>query len=242
MILNSWKGWTMKKRILLLVILLLLLAMAVAAPAVTIQTPRNSGQQKQNLYQIITAWGFAVDNEAFQDATPLESLPAGDYSIQHYARYSGKSQCLGIYPVAITLPGRGDQAPADGVLLLNPKKSGNWECDLTFSEMSEFGFFDDSRKTSILLTTQNQNSASDPYHRSSGLIFDLGEINPLYAGQYIIAFDDGGKSNSLGDLDYNDLVVHVKSLPVPGTLPLVGGGLLCLWIRRFYQRLLAPAG
>jgi hypothetical protein len=232
----------MKTGFLLLVVLILLLAMAVAAPAVPIQTQGNSGQQKENLYQIITAWGFAVDNEALQDATPLESLPAGYYSIEHYARYSGKSQCLGIYPLAITLPGRDDQAPADGLLLLNSKKSGNWECDLTFSEMSDFGFFDDTQKTTILLTTQNQNSASDPYHQSSGLIFDLGEINPLYAGQYIIAFEDGGKCNPFGDLDYNDLVVHVKSLPLPGTLPLVGGGLLGLWIRRFFQWLLASTG
>jgi hypothetical protein len=232
----------MKTGILLLVMLILLLAMAVAAPAVTLQTSRNSGQQQENLYQIITAWGFAVDNEALQDATPLESLPAGEYSIEHYARYSGKSQSLGIYSVASSAPGRGGQAPADGSLLLTTKKSGNWECEITFAGMSDFGFFDDTQKTSILLTTQNQNSAADPYRQSSGLIFDLGEINPLYAGQYIIAFEEGGKSNPFGDLDYNDLVVHVTALPLPGTLPLVGAGLLCLWIRRSYQRRLPSAG
>jgi hypothetical protein len=241
MILNSWKGWTMKTGILLLLVLILLLAMA-ATPAVTIQTQGNSRQQQENLSRIITAWGGAVDNEAVQDATFLESLPGGDDSIQPYARYSGKSRCLGIYPSATALPGRGHQAPADGFLLFNPQKSGNREGDLTFSEISGYGSFDDTQKPSILLATQNHNSASDPYHQSSGLLFFPGEINPLDAGHYIIGFKDGGKCHPFGDLDYHDHVVHRKPLPLPGTLPLVGGGLLYLWIRRLYQRFLASAG
>jgi hypothetical protein len=232
----------MKIRNLLPQILVLLLGMAVAAPAVTIQTPWRSGHKEENLYQIITAWGFSVDNDALQRATPLESLPAGHYSINHYAQYTGKSELLGIYPLAITPPDRGDPPPAGATPLLVPKKSGDWACDITFSASSDFGFFDDTQRKNIFLTTQNQNSAASPYYQSSGLILDLGEINPLYDGHYIIAFEEGRRRVPFRDLDYNDLVVHVELVPLPGTLPLMGGGLLFLWMVGFYQRLLASPG
>jgi len=238
----------MKPGKVLLMVLVLLLGMAAPAPAVTIQTPWKSGPKEENLYHIITAWGFPVDNETLQHATPLESLPAGAYVIKRYASDRGKSQLLGIYPWAMTPPDRGDQPPADGIQLLNPKKPGNWECDVAFTETADFVFFEVTKKKTILLTTQNQNSASSPYHQSSGLIFDLGEINPLYGGQYIIAFEEGRNRHPFGDLDYNDLVIHVSRLddgihaPLPGTLPLVGGGLLGLLILRFCQRRFASAG
>jgi hypothetical protein len=125
--------------------------------------------------------------------------------------------------------------------LLTAPKSGNWACDLAFSETSDFAFFDAIKKPATLLTTQNRNSTSRRYHPSGGLIFDLGEINPLYAGQYIIAFEDGRRCHPWGKLDYHDLVVHVCSAPLPATLPLVGGGLLGLLIRRWRRKLFTPA-
>jgi len=223
-------------------VLVLLLGMAVAAPAVTIHTPWRPCHRDENLYQIITAWGFPVDNDALQRATPLESLPAGHYSIDHYAQYTGKSELLGIYPLAITPPGRCNPPPAGAIPLLRPKRLGDWACDITFSATSDFGFFDDTKKKHIFLTTQNQNSFACPYYQSSGLIFDLGEINPLYGGHYIIAFEKGRRCNPYGDLDYNDLVVCVNLVPLPGTLLLMGGGLFFLWMIGFYQRLLASPG
>jgi hypothetical protein len=232
----------MKTGNLLPQVLVLLLGMAMAAPAVTIQTPWRSGHKGENLYQIITAWGFPLDNDALQRATPLESLPAGHYSIDHYAQYTGKSELLGIYPLAITSPGRDDPPLAGAIPLLMPKKAGSWACDITFSATSDFGFFDDTKRKNIFLTTQNQNSAASPYYQSSGLIFDLGGINPLYGGHYIIAFEEGRKRDPFRDLDYNDLVVHVDLVPLPGTLPLMGGGLLFLWMIGFYQRRLAFPG
>jgi len=232
----------MKPGNLLLMVLVLVLATAVAAPAITIHPPWEFGQKEDNLAQIIRAWGFPVDRNALRHAIPLESLSAGDYSIEHYAVNPGKSRPRGADPPVITLPGRGHQPPADGIRLLIPKQSGSWECDLTFTETSDFGFFEVARRKTILLTTQNHPSAAPPFHPSSGLIFDLGEINPLYAGQYIIAFEEGRNHHPFCRLDSNDLVVHVHRLnqgdpmPLPGTLPLLGGGLFSLLILRFCQR------
>jgi hypothetical protein len=238
----------MKPGTLLLMVLVLLLGTAVAAPAVTIHTPWEFGQKEENLSHIISAWGFLVDIDTLRHATPLESLPAGAYSINHYAINPGKSQPRGIDAPVITFPGRGHHPPADGIRLLIPNKSGSWECDLSFTETSDFGFFEATKKKTILLTTQNHNSASNHYRRSSGLIFDLGDTNPLYAGQYIIAFEEGRNRHRFGRLDYNDLVIHLhrmdngNQVPLPGTLPLVGGGLFCLMIRWSYRRRFASAG
>ena len=181
----------MKSGNLLFMVLVLLLGMAVVAPAVTIHTPWEFGPKEANLSQIISAWGFPVDNNALRLAIPLESLPAGAYSINHYAVNPGKPRPWGMDPPFITLPGRGYQPPADGIRLLIPKKPRNWDCDITFTEASDFGFFEATQRKIIFLTTQNQNSAPKPYYQSSGLIFDLGEIDPLYGGQYIITFEEG---------------------------------------------------
>jgi hypothetical protein len=232
----------MKPGNFLFMVLVLLLGMAVAAPAVSIHTPREFGQKEENLSQIISAWGFLVDSNTFRHATPLESLPAGAYSINHYAINPDKSQPRGIDPPVITLPGRGHHPPADGIRLLIPNKSGSWECDLSFTETSDFGFIEATKRKTILLTTQNHNFATHHYCRSSGLIFDLGEIDPLYYGQYIIAFEEGRNRHRFDPLDYNDLVIHVHRIdagnptPLPGNLPLVGGGLLCLMILWCYRR------
>ncbi len=217
---------------LLLIVLWFFLEMVATAPAVTIQTPIRYEHKEANLYQIITAWGFPVDNATLQQATPLESLPSGAYSLNTYVSYSNTSQYLGTYPLEATPPGHRAQPPTGNFSLLIPKKSGNWEGGLIFSEPADFGFFDDIKQNTILLTTQNQNSTLNPYRQSSGLIFDLSEINPQYSGNYIIAFENGRPHHPYKDLAYNDLVMQIARVPLPGTLPLLGGGLLGVWLIR----------
>jgi hypothetical protein len=138
----------MKPGNLLLMVLVLLLGTAVAAPAVTLHTPWGFEAQEQYLSQIISDWGFAVDNNALQHTTPLEILPAGLYSIGHYAIDPGKAQPRSTYPLAIMLPGRGGQLPADGIRLLIPQKSGNWECDLPLPQPRILVFELPKRKSS----------------------------------------------------------------------------------------------
>jgi hypothetical protein len=237
----------MKPGNLLLIILVLLLSTAAAAPAVTIDPPRGVWQKEENLFQIISAWGFSVDINILKHATPLESLPAGTYSISHYAIELGKPQPKRIYPSAPALPGWSDQPSADGFQFFIPKEPGNWDCDMTFTQASDFGFFAATKKKTIFLTTQNQDSASSQAHWFGGLIFDLGDINPLYAGQYIIAFEAGRNPHPFGHLDYNNLMIHLQRLdngnqvPLLGTLPLLASGLLCLMILWCYRRRFASA-
>jgi hypothetical protein len=60
--------------------------------------------------------------------------------------------------------------------------------------------------------------------QSSGLIFKIADDH------YIVAFEDGGWEQPLGDGDYNDLVLNITTAhaPLPGTLLLLGSGLLGL--------------
>jgi hypothetical protein len=227
---------------ILVMVLVLVWGMAATAPAVTINTSWLAEWQGANLYQIITAWGFPVDNDALEQATPLEVLPPGQYQILHYASYTIRSQLLGIYPAAAEAPGHFQDPGAGALTLLQPKRYGQWACDLSFRASWDFALFDDTAWKFILLTTQNQNQTDGRTGQSSGLIFDLGEFNPQYAGQYIIAFDDWRWLTRWTNLDYNDLVVHLAELPLPGTLPLLGGGLLGLGLLGCYRRRSPPPG
>jgi hypothetical protein len=235
----------MKPGKFLLMVLVWLLGLAVAAPAVTLHAPGKADSQEANLCEILAAWGFSLDDQTLQSAIPLESLPPGTYSMHYYALGLNKPWPQDSYLLTPKPPGRNDQPSAHGSHLLIPKQPGNWEADITFTETSDFDFFAAAKKKTFLLTTH---SAASPKHRTSGLIFDLGEINPLYAGQYLIAFQAGKNHPHLLSLDKNSLVIQVQrqdnvsALPLPGTLPLVGSGLLGLVILWGYQRRFAASG
>jgi hypothetical protein len=237
----------MKPGNLLLMVLIIGLGSAVAAPANTLHNPWGFGPGEARLARIIDAWGFPLDPQALRHALPLESLPPGDYVIDHYAVEGGASRPHGRHTQVITLPHRGHQPDADGIRLLIPKRSGSWECDLAFTETSDFGFFEAVNGKTILLATQDLHGEAKPCRGSGGFIFDLGEINPFYAGQYLIAFEGDRHFNHWCRLDYTDLVVHLHRIdqeypaPLPGTLALLGGGLLTLSILRLCQRRFAAA-
>ncbi len=63
----------------------------------------------------------------------------------------------------------------------------------------------------------------------TGLVEGVGEI---------VAFEDGGSSQPLGDMDYNDLVLNMTftQVPLPPSMVLMGSGLLGLvaWRRRIF--------
>ena len=91
---------------------------------------------------------------------PWKACPGG-YSIDHFALGPGKSRPRGIHPRVITLPGRGHQPPADGIRA-DPKQSAVGTGNLTFTETSDFGFFEAAHRQTILLTTQNYPSGAKP--------------------------------------------------------------------------------
>ncbi len=218
---------------LLIVALTVLLGTAAAASAISLHAPRRSGQPEQDLYPLIQAWGLTIDLDDLKHATPLETLPGGAYVIAHYASDLNMVQLMGVYSPRAPIT-RGTRSPNDATVLLTAWQSGNWTCNLAFSETSTFAFFDVIKKPASLMTTEKQNSAPG-HHHACGSIYDLGEINPLYAGQYIIAFENDRIRRADGNPNYG-LVVHVSSAPLPATLPLVASGLLGLLIFRWRRK------
>ncbi len=237
----------MKTGKILLMVLVVLLGMAGAASAITIHSPWGVEHHEANLYQNHAAWGFPADNHPFHPATPLDNLSADTFSLHHYALNLGEPRPRDSYHWAPRFPERNDRFHADGFPWFAPKHSRNWGWDRTFSPASHFGFFEASR----FLNTQDHNPASSPHHWANSSIFDLSELNLLYLGQYLIVFEPQGNHLNFRWLDGNFLaVVQVFRLdnvspspvPLPGTLPLLGGGLACLGILRSYRRRFTSAG
>jgi hypothetical protein len=233
----------MKTGKLLFMVLVLLLGTAVAASAVTIHSPWGVGHHEENLYQDHGAWDFSADNHPSRHAPPLESLSADTFSIHHYALNLGEPRHRGMHHWPQWIPERHHRFHDDGFHRFAPEHSRNWGWDRTFREASHFGFFEAFR----FLATRDHDSAPSHHHWANGSISDLGELNLLYLGQYLIAFEPGNHLNFRG-LDGNFLVVQVyrldnaSSVPLPGTLPLLAGGLACLGILRSYKRRFTSAG
>ena len=197
--------------------------------------------------KIMTPGTFPPIITSSRHATPLEGLSADTFSSHHYALNLGEPGHRGMHHWPRWIPERHYRFHADGFHRFAPEHSRNWGWDRIFREASHFGFFEASR----FLPTRDHNSASSHQHWANSSIFDLGELNLFYyLGQYLIAFEPQGNHLNFRWLDGNFLVVQVYRLddvspspvPLPATLPLLGGGLACLGILRSYRRRFTSVG
>jgi hypothetical protein len=216
-------GGAMRRIYFMLFIAILVVAPAFSAQAVTISDDNG----ETHLYQIVANQAFGgltgyASSQDFADAfTILESLPAttGDthYVVTAYANFASFTQEPGTYLTAspTTLVNFGSPFPVgpNGIFSLTP---------ITFQVSGDFGFFDQTNHAGTKYTQLALNP--DNPSQSNGLIFKIADDH------YIVAFEDGGGEQPLGDGDYNDLVLNITTAhaPLPGTLLLLGSGLLGL--------------
>ncbi len=215
----------MKKLVILALAAIMVMGLALSVQASqTINTPwaPDTGDASElNLYTIINGWtGLALTNAQLQSATVLPTLNAGSYTLLNYAGYSAFSQTL--------------EVPSGTLETVAAGANVNLPVNVPFSEGATaiFGFSDNANGGALHLTTQNQNGSG----QSNGFIFDLSQFSSTFAGQYIVAFEDGA-GTPYGDSDYNDMVGRVSTVPLPPSALLMGSGLFGMgllgWRRRF---------
>jgi hypothetical protein len=211
------------KKFVTLWLALLVLAFALPAQAITLY---NAPGGEMHLWDIVNGWlGTSYTKAQLEAAPVVETLPASSYTVLHRARYSAWNQDFGYYDASTA------NNPGTKTQLFTLTTDVNEAYTHAFAPTTTFGFYDipaNGKKYREKFTELDPNPWNGP--QSNGLIFKLNDKDGKL--HYIVAFEDTNfNGKKMGDQDHNDLVADITA-PLPGTLLLLGTGLLRLAARR----------
>jgi hypothetical protein len=208
---------SMKIKVIFIVALAVCLSSSMAM-AITIN---NGASGESNLWDIVSSMlGVpigTITQTNLTGLTPLETLSDGSYVVTNLARQASYTQNLGYYTGIGTGSGKTS-------LVSSVNSSTNYAVNDPFTVNQSFGFYDTTDQAGTKYTEKTLNTSYGS--QSNGFIFDLTSLG--YSGVYIVAFEDGGGSQPLGDWDYQDCVARVNAVPLPGAVLLLGAGLVRL--------------